>query len=149
MSPEALTAKPQLFGLTETALKAIQEVLAAYPEVEEAILYGSRALGRHRPASDIDLTLVGPALSSGILARIDADLDDLLLPWIVDLSCLSSINHQALLDHIARVGASALSPQPCSPGLTNHCSGPRAPGGLGSLAPRNPHSPPDPPGRRG
>ena len=104
MSPEALTAKPQLFGLTETALKAIQEVLAAYPEVEEAILYGSRALGRHRPASDIDLTLVGPALSSGILARIDADLDDLLLPWIVDLSCLSSINHPALVDPIARVG---------------------------------------------
>ena len=34
MSPEALTAKPQLFGLTEMALTAIQEVLAAYPEVE-------------------------------------------------------------------------------------------------------------------
>lgn len=104
MSPECLPATPQLFGLSETALAAIQDVLAAYPEVEEAILYGSRALGRHRPASDIDLILVGPALSSGILARIDADLDDLLLPWIVDLSCQSSISHPALLDHIARVG---------------------------------------------
>ena len=102
MSPESLTAKLQLFGLTETALTAIQEVLAAYPEVEEAIIYGSRALGRHHPASDIDFTLVGPALSSGILARIDADLDDLLLPWIVDLSCLSSINHPALLVRASR-----------------------------------------------
>ncbi len=59
---------PQLLDLRETALAAIQGVLAAYPEVEEAILYGSRALGRHRPASDIALTLLGPALSSGILA---------------------------------------------------------------------------------
>ena len=104
MSPEALTAKPQLFGLTETALTAIQEVLAAYPEVEEAILYGSRALGRHRPASDIDLTLIGSDLNNATLARIDADLDDLLLPWVIDLSAFSSLRHPALLDHIQRVG---------------------------------------------
>ena len=50
------------------------------PEVEAAILYGSRALGRHRPASDIDLALIGPALNATALARIDADRDDLLLP---------------------------------------------------------------------
>lgn len=74
------------------------------PRWESAILYGSRALGRHRPASDIDLTLVGSALRAGTLARIDADLDNLLLPWVIDLSCHSAISHPALLDHIARVG---------------------------------------------
>jgi predicted nucleotidyltransferase len=74
------------------------------PEVEVAILYGSRALGRHRPASDIDLTLIGPAISSATLARIDADLDDLLLPWMIDLSALSAICHPALLAHIERAG---------------------------------------------
>ena len=63
-------------------MAALQEVLAAYPELEEAILYGSRALDRHRPASDIDLILVGLALTSATLARIDADLDDLLLSLI-------------------------------------------------------------------
>jgi hypothetical protein len=41
-------------------------------------------LGRHRPASDIDLTLIGPAISAAALARIEADLDDLLLPWMID-----------------------------------------------------------------
>jgi len=46
-------------------------VLASHPEVEAAILYGSRALGRHRPASDIDLTLIGPALNATALAQID------------------------------------------------------------------------------
>ena len=91
-------------GLPDAALTAIRQVLVSHPEVEAAILYGSRALARHRPASDIDLTLIGSTISAASLARIDADLDDLLLPWIVDLSCLSSINHPALLDHIARVG---------------------------------------------
>ncbi len=34
---------PQRFGLPETAIQAIQQVLAAHPEVEQAIVYGSRA----------------------------------------------------------------------------------------------------------
>jgi predicted nucleotidyltransferase len=45
--------------------------------VEAAILYGSRALGCHHPASDIDLTLIGSTISAAALARIDADLEDL------------------------------------------------------------------------
>ena len=99
-SPAALACT----GLPESALAAIQQVLAAHPAVEQAILYGSRALGRHRPASDIDLTLLGPDLSSTVLARIDAELDDLLLPWVIDLSCHACLRHAALLDHIERVG---------------------------------------------
>ena len=97
-------ASAQATGLPDAAIAAIRQVLARHPEVEAAILYGSRALGHHRPASDIDLTLIGPAISAATLARIDADLDDLLLPWMIDLSCLASIDHPALLAHIERAG---------------------------------------------
>ncbi len=97
-------ATAQAIGLPQAAVGAIQQVLASHPEVEAAILYGSRALTRHRPASDIDLTLIGPAISAVALARIDADLDDLLLPWIIDLSAYSAIRHPALLEHIQRAG---------------------------------------------
>ena len=97
-------APPQATGLPQAAIAAIRQVLASHPEVEVAILYGSRALGRHRPASDIDLTLIGPAISAAALARIEADLDDLLLPWMIDLSWLASIQHPALLAHIERAG---------------------------------------------
>ncbi|MBM5823556.1 MAG: nucleotidyltransferase domain-containing protein [Cyanobacteria bacterium K_Offshore_surface_m2_011] len=97
-------ASAQAIGLPESAVAAIRRVLAGYPEVEAAILYGSRALGRHRPASDIDLTLTGHAISNATLARIDADLDDLLLPWVIDLSARAAISHPALLEHIERAG---------------------------------------------
>jgi predicted nucleotidyltransferase len=97
-------ATAQAIGLPEAALTAIQDVLARHPEVKAAILYGSRALGRHRPASDIDLTLIGPTISAAVLARIDADLDDLLLPWVIDLSWQASLHHPALLAHIQRAG---------------------------------------------
>ena len=105
-------ASTEATGLPEAAITAIRQVLASHPEVEAAILYGSRALGRHRPASDIDLTLIGPAIGAAALARIDADLDDLLLPWVIDLSAFSSLRHPALLDHIQRVGVVLYQRQP-------------------------------------
>ncbi|MFZ0408301.1 MAG: nucleotidyltransferase domain-containing protein [Cyanobium sp.] len=80
MAALSAPSPPQRFGLSEKAIAAIQQVLAAHPEVEAAILYGSRALGRQRRGSDIDLTLVGPRLTPHDLARIDAELDDLRSP---------------------------------------------------------------------
>lgn len=69
-----------------------------------AILDGSRAMGSFEAASDLDLTLSGPGLTPARLAQIEADLDDLLLPWMIDLSAWTSLNHPPLLDHIQRLG---------------------------------------------
>jgi hypothetical protein len=57
----------QSTGLPTSAITAIQQVLATHPEVAAAILYGSRVLGRHRPASDIDLSLIGARLNAAAL----------------------------------------------------------------------------------
>ena len=92
------------YGLPADALQAIREVLAAPPGVTAAILYGSRALGRERPGSDIDLTLQGDSLQHRDLLDIELALDDLLLPWKIDLSLLAHIDNPALLEHIHRVG---------------------------------------------
>ncbi|MFM9102891.1 MAG: nucleotidyltransferase domain-containing protein [Cyanobium sp.] len=91
-------------GLSPATLAAIQHVLAGHPALEQTILYGSRALGRHRPASDIDLTLIGSGLSPTTLSRIDSELDDLLLPWVIDLSRFACLTHPGLLAPIERVG---------------------------------------------
>jgi predicted nucleotidyltransferase len=85
-------------------VRRIQEVLARFPEVEKAVLYGSRAKGNPRTGSDIDLTLFGEQLNSSVLARIDDALDDLLLPYQFDLSLFSQITNEDLIDHINRVG---------------------------------------------
>ena len=92
-------------GLPDSAVEKILGVFARHPEVEKAILYGSRAKGFHRPGSDIDLTLCGKnELDLAALKRIMNDLDDLLLPYTVDLSILSDLREPALLEHIERVG---------------------------------------------
>ncbi|MBU4524604.1 MAG: nucleotidyltransferase domain-containing protein [Desulfomicrobium sp.] len=92
------------FGLPEQTIQEIQGALALYPEVEEAILYGSRAMGTFKPGSDIDLTLIGENLTHNLMLGIMFDLDDLLLPWMIDLSIFDTIDHPGLREHIDRVG---------------------------------------------
>lgn len=92
------------FGLSPDTIARIQGVLAAHPEVEQALLYGSRAKGNDRVASDIDLSLVGDALTLTQLLRIENELDDLLLPYQIDLSLLHTLEHPELVEHIRRVG---------------------------------------------
>jgi len=91
-------------GLPLRTVERIKSGLSRFPEIEQATLYGSRALGRHRPGSDIDLSLSGSALSGTVLARIDTALDELLLPWRFDLSIREQLRSPDLIDHIERVG---------------------------------------------
>ncbi|MCF7203589.1 nucleotidyltransferase domain-containing protein [Pseudomonas oligotrophica] len=93
-------------GLKEADLQAIRDTLQRFPGICEAILYGSRAKGDFRPGSDIDLTLKGDHLSHQDLLDIELELDDLLLPYKIDLSLHQHIDNPQLLDHIARVGKS-------------------------------------------
>ena len=93
------------FGLKETAIHKIRAVLHRYPQVEQAILYGSRAKGNFKNGSDIDLTLRGGAdLTLNVLYKIMDELDDLLLPHIIDLSIFDNINDPDVVEHIRRVG---------------------------------------------
>lgn len=92
------------FGLEENTLTQISAVLRAFPEVEKAVLYGSRAKGNFKAGSDIDLALYGADLSLLLLHRIEDALDDLLLPYRLDLTIFSRITNAELLAHIARVG---------------------------------------------
>lgn len=92
------------FGLKPHTISAISNIFAWHPEIEQAVLYGSRAKGTHRPGSDIDLTLFGVALTYTQLDRIETEIDDLLLPYTVDLSLYTQIDNADLLNHIQRVG---------------------------------------------
>ena len=91
-------------GLSEQTISAIRGVLTAFPQVEKAVLYGSRAKGTFKTGSDIDLTLFGGELTDRILSRIYWALDDLLLPYKIDLSRFQDLRHPGLIDHIQRVG---------------------------------------------
>ena len=92
------------YGLKAETLDSICAVLSAHPGVVRAVLYGSRAKGNFRDGSDIDLCLIAPSLGLMEQLQIDAELDDLLLPYKIDLSRFHALDNPALIDHVQRVG---------------------------------------------
>ena len=93
------------YGLSEQTLQKIRDVFNQYSQVEEVVLYGSRARGDYKNGSDIDLTLRGgDALTHTILSKIANDLDDQLLPYTIDLSIFKNIRNPDMVEQIERVG---------------------------------------------
>ena len=98
------TMPADLYGLSQQALQQIKQCLASFSAIEQALLYGSRAMGTFRSGSDIDLVIVGPQFSHQQLLQLITALDDLLLPYSFDISRIQDIENKELLAHIARVG---------------------------------------------
>lgn len=92
------------FGLSEQTIAKICAVFAKHPAIDKAVLYGSRAKGNFKPGSDIDLSLHGDGLFLRELGTINTELDDLLLPYTIDLLIFDDLDHAKLRDHIERVG---------------------------------------------
>jgi len=93
------------YGLPQSTVQKIRAVLSHCPQVERAILYGSRAKGNYKNGSDIDLTLRGGSdLTLKVIYKILDDLDELLLPYTIDLSIFNDIGDPDVIDHIRRVG---------------------------------------------
>ncbi|MFL9811802.1 nucleotidyltransferase domain-containing protein [Stutzerimonas sp. VN223-3] len=92
------------FGLPARAIDKLNDVFQGWPQIQRVVLYGSRAKGNFQAGSDIDLTIEADALSLSQLLALENQIDELLLPWMVDLSLKRHIDNPALLDHIRRVG---------------------------------------------
>ena len=93
----------QIPGLPPVASQGLLQLVQQNPKVEEIWLFGSRAMGRHREGSDVDLCLVGDAITHVDRLQLMHAIDDLLLPWQVDLALHNELPSE-LLDHVNRVG---------------------------------------------
>ncbi len=91
-------------GLTKEEITGIKTIFSKYHQIEEVLIYGSRAMGNYKPASDIDLTIIGKDIDLSLQAEIELDLDDLMLPYNFDISIYKKITNPEFLDHINRVG---------------------------------------------
>lgn len=92
------------FGLSDNVIEKINGIFRKCPIISKVILYGSRAKGNYRTGSDIDLTIVCDKSDYKLLTKLMVELDDLLLPYMIDLSFYNEIDNHNLKEHIDRVG---------------------------------------------
>ena len=94
-----------MFGLHSTDIDEIKKILKEFPEVDEAVIFGSRAIGNYKQGSDVDITIKGKNINiktvSSILFKLN---EESLMPYHFDIINYNSISNQMLIEHIERVG---------------------------------------------
>lgn len=97
------TSRAIIPSVPKAAQQRLLHLLSQHHHVEAVLLFGSRAMGRHRPGSDLDLCLEGDQLTHRDRLQLMAAIDDLLLPWSVDLVLRHEMPPE-LEAHLQRVG---------------------------------------------
>jgi len=94
-----------MYGLLERDLKYILEAVGKYPEIEEVIIFGSRAMGNYKKGSDVDLAIVGENVDRKTVRRLNDDLnEEYPLPYFFDVIKYKDISNQELIKHINCIG---------------------------------------------
>ena len=94
-------------GLTEKDLAQLRSVLNKFPEIEQALIFGSRAKGTCKPGSDVDLAIKGSKLTLELTTRVSYLLnEETMMPYTFDVVQFETISSPELTEHINRVGIS-------------------------------------------
>jgi uncharacterized protein len=90
-------------GLSESHVGILRRILLPYASsINRVGLFGSRATGKYRSNSDIDMVIYGP-MDQDAINSLKTQFDESYLPVKVDLVIYHLITYPALKEHIDRV----------------------------------------------
>ncbi len=93
------------YGLSEKQLQEIKTVLSSYDGVEQAVLFGSRAIDTYKEASDVDIAIKGEKADWSLAIAIKDHLEEeTYLPFFFDVVAYESVASEELKQHIAGKG---------------------------------------------
>lgn len=93
-----------MIGLTQKELEILQNVFKKFYDIKEVILFGSRALGTHKTASDIDLAIKGK-VDINTLSKLKYTLEEeTTLPYFLDVVIYDNLDNLELKKHIDELG---------------------------------------------
>lgn len=103
----------QQTGLRASDLELIAQAANRQPEIEQLILFGSRAKGNYRKGSDVDLAVQGEGVTYESVTKLAVQLNEILpLPYMFDVLDYNTLAEPALKEHIDRVGIEIYTRQP-------------------------------------
>ncbi len=75
-----------MYGLTDEHIETIKSVIKKHTEVENLIIFGSRAMGNYKKASDVDLAIEGKNVSRDTVLKISFELnEETYIPYHFDV----------------------------------------------------------------
>jgi uncharacterized protein len=91
-------------GIPQSVLALLLKTCRKYSNIEQVMLYGSRARGDHRHNSDIDIAISAPDMDDVTFSKLWNEIDDLPIIYSIDCLHLQSLHNQALLEAIKKEG---------------------------------------------
>jgi len=90
-----------MYGLLERDFKYILEAVNKFPQIEKVIIFGSRAMGNYKTASDVDLAIKGKNINKKTIVKLSDELnEEYPLPYFFDVINYHDISNKALKEHI-------------------------------------------------
>ncbi len=97
--------KNNIFGVLERDLNFIVQEFKKFPEIEKAVIFGSRAMGNYKKASDIDIAIYGQDITFDILSKINYKLNEVIpTPYFIDVVHFEKTKNEELKKHISEFG---------------------------------------------
>ncbi|MGB3226258.1 MAG: nucleotidyltransferase domain-containing protein [Desulforhopalus sp.] len=93
------------YGLSQQDIEEICKAFNLFPEIDEAVLFGSRAKGNYKSGSDVDIAIKGENIQHSCVSRLSDILnEESRLPYYFDIVHFEQITEPELVLHIERVG---------------------------------------------
>ncbi|MGL5086334.1 MAG: nucleotidyltransferase domain-containing protein [Clostridium sp.] len=94
-----------MFGLLDRDIEYIKKALKKFEEIEQAVIFGSRAMGNYKKGADIDIAIIGKDVTKKTIFELDDYLnEEYPLPYFFDILKYESISNEKLKKHIDTKG---------------------------------------------
>ncbi len=90
--------------MSSEEVSEIQTILRGFPQVEKAMIFGSRSKGNFQKGSDVDIALWGEQIDTVLWKIHDQLEEETLMPYFFDVLDFASITNPELREHIERAG---------------------------------------------
>ena len=92
-------------GISQRTFDLLMKTFGDFPEVEQVVLFGSRAKGKYSAGSDIDLAVKGNEVTPALIFKLNSIFNERLpIPYEIDVVGYQDLDHEALREHIDRIG---------------------------------------------
>lgn len=93
------------YGLSDKQLQEIITIISTYLQVEQAVLFGSRAIDTYKEASDVDIAIKGEQATLDMALQLKDHLEEeTYLPFFFDIIAYNTIRSDELKKHINTKG---------------------------------------------
>lgn len=91
-------------GIGNEIMTSLIKVFKSTPNLDEVIVFGSRAKGNYSEGSDIDLAIKGKNITIETVLGLMSEIDRLDLLYKVEIQNYDAISNDDLREHIDRAG---------------------------------------------